>query len=69
MCEAGKAIVFITHKLNEILEISDWISVIRRGEIVGEGDPKKLTKPDLAEMMVGHPVDFDVARAAFAPVR
>jgi simple sugar transport system ATP-binding protein len=65
--EAGKAIVFITHKLNEILDIADRISVIRRGEIVGEGDPKKLTRPELAEMMVGHPVDFEVAREAFNP--
>ncbi len=67
LCEAGKAIVFITHKLNEILDISDRIAVIRRGEIVGSGDPKELTRPDLAEMMVGHPVDFDVDRAPFAP--
>ena len=67
LCDAGKAIVFITHKLNEILEISDRISVIRRGEIVGGGDPKTLTRPDLAEMMVGHPVDFDVKRAPFSP--
>ena len=67
LCDAGKAIVFITHKLNEILDISDRIAVIRRGEIVGGGDPKELTKPDLAEMMVGHPVDFEVARAPFGP--
>lgn len=67
LCEAGKAIVFITHKLNEILEIADRIAVIRRGEIVGSGDPKKLTRPDLAEMMVGHPVDFDVPREAYNP--
>lgn len=67
LCEAGKAIVFITHKLNEILEIADRISVIRRGEIVGSGDPKQLTRPDLAEMMVGHPVDFNVARDPFDP--
>lgn len=65
--EAGKAIVFITHKLNEILEIADRISVIRRGEIVGGGDPKGLSRSELAEMMVGHPVDFNVARAAFNP--
>lgn len=67
LCDAGKSIVFITHKLNEILEISDRIAVIRRGEIVGGGDPRKLTRSDLAEMMVGHPVKFEVARAAFAP--
>jgi len=67
LCDAGKAIVFITHKLNEILEVSDRISVIRRGEIVGSGDPKELTRPELAEMMVGHPVDFNVPRAPYAP--
>ena len=38
--DAGKAIVFITHKLHEILEIADRISVLRDGEIVGEGDPE-----------------------------
>lgn len=46
--DAGKAIVFITHKLNEILEIADRISVIRRGKIVGEGIPKDLTPTQLA---------------------
>ncbi|MDU8911634.1 ABC transporter ATP-binding protein [Aestuariicoccus sp. MJ-SS9] len=65
--DAGKALVFITHKLNEILEIADRISVIRRGKIVGEGDPKQMTRQDLAEMMVGHPVDFRIKRAEFAP--
>lgn len=67
--EAGKALVFITHKLNEILEIADRIAVIRSGKIVGEGDPKKLTRAELAEMMVGHPVDFDLDKKDFAPGR
>jgi len=67
--DAGKALVFITHKLNEILEIADRIAVIRDGRIVGEGDPKKLTRPELAEMMVGHPVNFDLQKASFAPGR
>ncbi|NNK78852.1 MAG: ABC transporter ATP-binding protein [Litoreibacter sp.] len=65
--DAGKALVFITHKLNEILEISDRISVLRRGKIVGEGDPAELTRPKLAEMMVGRPVTFDVAKAPVDP--
>ncbi|MBV2359130.1 ABC transporter ATP-binding protein [Thalassococcus sp. CAU 1522] len=65
--DAGKAIVFITHKLNEILDIADRISVIRRGEIAGEGVPRDLTPAKLAEMMVGRPVAFDVPRGAFAP--
>ena len=67
--EAGKAIVFITHKLNEILEIADRIAVIRGGRIVGEGDPKQLTRPELAEMMVGRPVDFDLNKSAYVPGR
>lgn len=69
--DAGKALVFITHKLNEILEIADRISVIRRGRIVGEGIPSALTRPDLAEMMVGRPVSFEVEKEPFTsgPVR
>jgi simple sugar transport system ATP-binding protein len=65
--DAGKALVFITHKLNEILEIADRISVIRAGRIVGGGVPRDLTRPQLAEMMVGRPVSFDVEKEAFAP--
>ncbi len=65
--DAGKALVFITHKLNEILDIADRISVIRRGRIVGEGLPRDLNRPQLAEMMVGRPVSFEVEKAAFNP--
>lgn len=67
--DAGKALVFITHKLNEILEIADRISVLRDGQIVGEGDPKTVTEAQLAEMMVGRPVVFEVEKAAYAPGR
>ena len=65
--DAGKAIVFITHKLHEIIEISDRIAVLRAGRIVGEGDPKKLSERELAEMMVGRPVSFDVEKGPFKP--
>ncbi len=65
--DAGKALVFITHKLNEILEIADRISVIRSGRIVGGGLPRDLTRPALAEMMVGRPVSFEVAKGPFNP--
>jgi general nucleoside transport system ATP-binding protein len=65
--DAGKAVVFITHKLHEILEISDRINVLRAGQITGEGDPKHLTEKQLAEMMVGRPVSFDVAKGPFNP--
>lgn len=65
--DAGKALIFITHKLNEILEIADRISVLRGGQIVGEGDPATATTQELAEMMVGRPVSFDVVKAPYQP--
>ncbi len=65
--DAGKALVFITHKLGEILEIADRISVLRAGTIVGEGDPKTSSPAELAEMMVGRPVSFAVNKTEFAP--
>jgi len=65
--DAGKAIVFITHKLHEILEIADRISVLRGGRIVGEGDPKTVTEEELAEMMVGRPVSFEVEKTPAQP--
>jgi simple sugar transport system ATP-binding protein len=60
--DAGKALVFITHKLGEVLEVADRISVLRGGKVVGEGDPKTATDADLAEMMVGRSVRFSVDR-------
>ena len=67
--DAGKAIVFITHKLHEILEISDRISVLRHGRITGEGDPAQLTTESLAEMMVGRPVKFAVDKTPARPAQ
>ncbi|MGH6926370.1 MAG: ABC transporter ATP-binding protein [Propylenella sp.] len=65
--DAGKALVFITHKLHEVREVADRISVLRAGKIVGEGDPKTATDADLAEMMVGRQVRFDVEKKAVEP--
>ena len=65
--DAGKAIVFITHKLHEIIEIADKVSVLRQGEIVGGGVPTDFSEADLAEMMVGRPVSFSVGRGAATP--
>jgi general nucleoside transport system ATP-binding protein len=56
--EAGRTIVFISHKLDEVLEIADRITVLRRGRVVGETRPAETTKAKLAEMMVGRPVLF-----------
>lgn len=66
--DSGKAIVFITHKLGEIREISDHIAVLRRGEIVGHAEhPDAISEADLAEMMVGRPVSFDVEKNTHKP--
>jgi ABC-type uncharacterized transport system ATPase subunit len=54
----GKSIVFISHKLDEVLEIADRITVLRRGVVVGETTPVETSKAKLAEMMVGRPVLF-----------
>jgi ABC-type uncharacterized transport system ATPase subunit len=54
----GKSIVFISHKLDEVLEIADRITVLRRGAVVGETTPSETSKDGLAEMMVGRPVLF-----------
>lgn len=51
--EAGHSILFISHKLDEVLAIADDITVMRRGTTVGTADPAKATKRELAEMMVG----------------
>ena len=67
--EAGKALVFITHKLHEVLEVADRISVLRAGKVVGESDPKSATEAELAEMMVGRAVHFQVEKRAATPGR
>lgn len=64
---AGKSIVFISHKLDEVLEIADRITVLRRGRVVGETTPAQATKESLAEMMVGRPVLFRLAKPDIVP--
>lgn len=65
--EAGKTIILITHKLREPMALADYISVLRDGALVGTV-PKKKTSPEaLAEMMVGRPVIFRVAKTIAKP--
>ena len=63
----GTSIVFISHKLYEVLEIADRITVIRRGRVVGQADPKTATEEDLAEMMVGREVSLVVDKTPASP--
>jgi simple sugar transport system ATP-binding protein len=56
LADEGRSIVFISHKLYEVLEIADRITVIRRGRVVGERIPAETSEEDCAELMVGRHV-------------
>jgi simple sugar transport system ATP-binding protein len=62
LTEKGKSIIFITHKLREVLEFSDRITVIRRGKVIGSTLPSEADQSKLAEMMVGRAVQLEVER-------
>ena len=62
MREDGKSIIIITHKLNEVLEISDRVSILRKGEYIGTVETKKTTQKELTEMMVGQKIDLKIER-------
>ncbi len=63
----GKSILFITHKLNEIMAVADRCTVLRKGKYVGTVDIKDTTKENLSQMMVGRPVEFVVEKAPAQP--
>ncbi|HEY5489046.1 MAG TPA: ABC transporter ATP-binding protein, partial [Candidatus Limnocylindrales bacterium] len=67
LAESGRSIIFISHKLYEVLAIADRITVIRRGRVVGERSPKGTTEEGLAEMMVGREVELTVDRGVSKP--
>ena len=63
----GKSILFITHKLNEIMEVADRCSVLRKGKYIGTVDVANTTKAELSRMMVGRDVEFAVQKEAAHP--
>lgn len=63
----GKSIIFITHKLREVLEIADRIMVLRGGRVVGETTPENATERSLASMMVGRDVILTVNKQPARP--
>jgi general nucleoside transport system ATP-binding protein len=65
--EAGRSIIFITHKLKEVLAVADRITVMRRGSVVGTADPKTTTDEELASMMVGRDVRLTVEKDQARP--
>ncbi|MDP8905485.1 MAG: ABC transporter ATP-binding protein [Chloroflexota bacterium] len=67
LAEQGHSIIFISHKLYEVLDIADRITVIRRGKVVGERLPAETNEDDLAELMVGREVSLVVDRGESKP--
>ena len=63
----GKSILFITHKLNEIMAAADRCTVLRKGRCVGTVDISATTKEELSEMMVGREVKFEVDKSPAVP--
>ena len=62
MKKDGKSIIIITHKLNEVMEISDRVAILRKGEYIGVVDTKDTNQSELTEMMVGRPVSLAIER-------
>ncbi len=62
MKKDGRAVVIITHKLHEVLSVSDRVSILRKGEYIGTVDTKDATELSLTEMMVGKKVTLDIER-------
>ncbi len=63
MKKDGKAIIIITHKLHEVLSISDRVAVLRKGEYIGTVQTKDATEKSLTEMMVGKKVSLNIGRS------
>ncbi len=62
MRDDGKSVIIITHKLNEVLAVSDRVAILRKGKYVGTVDTKDATELSLTEMMVGQKVSLNIAR-------
>ena len=62
LSKEGKSILFISHKLNEIMAVADRCSVLRKGKYIGTVDVKDTTKEELSKMMVGRDVEFTVKK-------
>ena len=63
----GKSILFISHKLNEIMEVADRCSVLRKGKYIGTVEVANTTKAELSRMMVGRDVEFEVHKDEAKP--
>ena len=64
MKKDGKSIIIITHKLNEVLAISDRVAILRKGEHIGDVNTAETDQAQLTEMMVGRPISLKIDRPA-----
>src|SRR5207237_6756738 len=67
LVKSGKTIIFISHKLKEVLAISDRITVMRRGKVVGHLNTKETNEAEIARLMVGRDVLLRVDKAPAKP--
>ena len=67
LAREGKSLLFISHKLNEILAVSDRVTVLRKGRCVGTVDTASTTQEELSRMMVGRPVQLVVDKSPAQP--
>ena len=65
--EQGKTIILITHKLQEIKDITDTVTVMRGGRVVGAVQTAETSKEELAQMMVGRPIENNLPRGPYHP--
>lgn len=65
MKEDGKAIIIITHKLNEVMALSDKVAVLRKGQYIGTVETKDVNPQILTDMMVGHAVTLNINRPSY----
>ena len=63
----GKSILFISHKLNEIMSVADRVTVLRKGKYIGTVNTSETTKQELSNMMVGRPVQLEVTKDEAKP--
>ncbi|MCI5512513.1 MAG: ABC transporter ATP-binding protein [Clostridia bacterium] len=67
LAKEGRSILFITHKLNEIMEVADRCTVLRKGKYIGTVDIADTTKEELSKMMVGRDVSLEVSKSPATP--
>ncbi|WP_414755465.1 ABC transporter ATP-binding protein [Anabaena sp. CCY 9910] len=67
LAAAGNTIIFISHKLEEVINLCDTVTVLRRGKVVATTTTKDMTPQKLAELMVGREVVLQVNKSAFVP--